>query len=188
MDARQLSDWLLAQCAYDDRGLPLGWPVWWIDYLSHRPVALREAIHTFVLTYAGRAASAEADVSGLTPTIVRRILTHRPVQRMLAELGRALDTETEALADKDEVLRFWTTCMRDEHLNTAHRHKAAEALGKALGVFIEKRQVEINDVTEPGPVVDDTTLAEAIDQLRGDRFTKPHEAAEPEQADDDWMN
>lgn len=185
MDARQLSEWLLSQTEYDDRGLPHGWPAWWIEYLSQRPLRLREKVHRFVLLYAGRSATSEADISGLTPAIVQKLLSHRPVQRMLNELGKQLGYDAGALATKDEVLGFWSQCLRDDHLDIGPRHKAAEALAKALGVFVEKRQVELKAEMDNRHTLDRGSLEDAIARLRGDRYTEP---PPPEPEDDaSWM-
>ena len=179
MNSSALRLWLLDKTEYTDQSLPVGWPGWWTIWLGSKPQRMREKIHAFVLQYAGRSPEEEAKACGLSGGAVRNLLRQRAVRRMLRELGTVLQAESDQIASKEEILRFWTGVMRDDETTDPIRHKAAEALGKALGLFIEQKKVEHSVKTEQ---VDPRELDAAIQQLRGDRFTPP-----PAPEDDSWM-
>lgn len=66
----------------------------------------------------------------------QRLLKNVEVQKIMKE------RHDEAIADKEERLKFWSNVMRDNEQDMKHRLKASELLGKAQADFTEKIQTE----------------------------------------------
>jgi len=67
--------------------------------------------------------------------------------RYLLKAERALQGMEGAIVERDDLMRFWTRTMYDPSNNTTTQLSASVNLAKALGMFIERREVVTEDVT-----------------------------------------
>lgn len=58
---------------------------------------------------------------------------------------RLEEIQDELIADRNEILRLYTAQLRDPDLKEKDRRKAAEALSKVYGMFIDKAQIQIEE-------------------------------------------
>lgn len=87
------------------------------------------------------------------------LLKHPEVAAKVLELRGALDAE--ALENAEGIRRFWTLVMRDEREDIRVRLRASELLARSLGMFIERRGVELNP---PCEIVDVMVVPFAADE------------------------
>lgn len=69
-----------------------------------------------------------------------RLLSYAKVQEAVRE--RTEERKKDTIATAEEVLEYLSSCLRDEYMNTTHRQKAAELLGKRYGLFTDRLNVE----------------------------------------------
>lgn len=69
-----------------------------------------------------------------------RLLRNAKVLEYIVERNRELDAQ--AIADIEEIKRFWTNIMRDEDADIRDRLKASEYIAKTSGAFIERREIQ----------------------------------------------
>lgn len=70
----------------------------------------------------------------------RRLLRKAHVVALLAE--RAKPASEARIASAESIRTFWTEMVNDQKADPKDRLKASELLGKTMGLFLEKRQID----------------------------------------------
>ena len=87
----------------------------------------------------------------------KKLLTRKEVLDLIEELRQKEDNQF--VAKDDEIIKFWTTVMRDEEAKIADRLKTSELLAKVSGIFIPSEDEEANIQSPPVP------LGEKLDMI-----------------------
>lgn len=105
---------------------------------------LTDRERAFLAAWKGNATQAVID-AGIVPADNRRYasVAGAKLRKKLSGMITQLTAEREARAQisSDEVLRWWADRMRDPEEKTEIRVKCSELIGRALGMFIERREL-----------------------------------------------
>lgn len=99
--------------------------------------------HEFIINGNSTAAAIKAGYSKVTARqIGAENLTKPYIQEYIKYLTKEL--ENELIADEKEILKFYTSIMRNREVEFKDRIKAADSLAKAKGMFISKVDLNAN--------------------------------------------
>ena len=102
-----------------------------------------ERINAFVAAWNGSTAQAARD-AGYTHPTTGYLLYRMPVIRA-AIRERERNGVAQQIYNSEQLKAFWSGLVRNEDIEIKERIKASEALGKALGMFVQKTEVAIKD-------------------------------------------
>ena len=80
----------------------------------------------------------------------RKLLDRKEVIDLITQLRQKEDNQF--IAKEDEIIKFWTTVMRDDEAKIADRLKTSELLAKVSGIFVPSEDDETNAQTPPVPL------------------------------------
>jgi len=110
----------------------------------------------FVALYDGRNHAEAAEKSGFRPGYGIKLLKNPIIQQLIEDRLIHTDPDTQqAIADKEELQKYWTRLVRGKEtrtvvtkngvkvevpVKTEHRLKGSELAGKSQGVFVDKHE------------------------------------------------
>lgn len=103
------------------------------------PVA-RNAKERFIVSYEGDVISA-AYMAGVTVDQCRKWLTEEGVREKLRKRGVVDPRLYRDIATKEDLQRWWTQMVWNPRSDPRIALKASELQGRALGLFVERREV-----------------------------------------------
>lgn len=102
-----------------------------------------DKINAFVAAWNGNTAQAARDAGYTCPT-TGYMLYKMPVIRA-AIRERERKGVASHIYSAEQLKAFWSGLVRNEDVEVKDRLKASESLGKALGLFVQKTEVELKD-------------------------------------------
>lgn len=103
--------------------------------------------HEFIVTGNSTAAAISAGYSKATARqIASENLTKPYIQQYIKHVTKKL--ESQLIADAKEILKFYTSIMRNKEVEFRERIKAADSLAKAKGMFVTKVDMKADMETD----------------------------------------